>query len=153
MRGKRPKERDQYVLRLVDGTLVEVTREVYLEWYQSRRRERYQKERNQKHGVCSLDELEARGGRDFFAISVNVREGLEETVFRNICRDKVREVLGSLPAEDARLVELLYFLEATVMEAAQIFGCSRKTIQNRRDRILKELCWKMQEQGIQGGYF
>lgn len=42
MRGKKPKERKSYVLRMGDGTLVEVTREVYLEWYQSRRRERYQ---------------------------------------------------------------------------------------------------------------
>ena len=42
MRGKRPKERKCYVLRAGDGTVVEVTREVYLEWYQSRRRERYQ---------------------------------------------------------------------------------------------------------------
>ena len=80
-------------------------------------------------------------------------EGLEETVLRNICRDKVREVLESLYAEDARLIELLYFAEVTVTETAKIFGCSRKTIQNRRKRILKELCKKMKEQGIQGGYF
>lgn len=46
MRGKQPKERDHYVLRMADGTLVDVTREVYLEWHQSRRRERYQKERS-----------------------------------------------------------------------------------------------------------
>ena len=80
-------------------------------------------------------------------------EGLEETVLRNICRDKVREVLGSLPADDARLIEMLYFAEVTVTDTAKIFGCSRKTIQNRRKRILKELCQKMKEQGIQGGYF
>ena len=35
MRGRKPKERDGYVLRMGDGTLVEVSREVYLEWYQS----------------------------------------------------------------------------------------------------------------------
>ena len=29
MRGKRPKERDHSVLRMADGTLVDVTREVY----------------------------------------------------------------------------------------------------------------------------
>lgn len=74
-------------------------------------------------------------------------------VLRDICRDKVREVLKNLSAEDARLIELLYFLEITVTDAAQILGCSRKTIQNRRKRILKELCGKMKEQGIQGGYF
>lgn len=151
MRGKQPKERDHYVLRMADDTLVDVTREVYLEWYRSRRRERYQKERSRKHGICSLDSLEGRGnGSGHFH---DVAEGLEETVLRNICRDKVREVLESLPTEDARLIELLYFAEATVTDTAKILGCSRKTIQNRRKRILEELCRKMKEQGIQGGYF
>lgn len=151
MRGKQPKERDHYVLRMADGTLVEVTREVYSEWYRSRRRERYQKEKSRKHGVCSLDGLEGRG--DCLGNFRDVAEGLEETVLRNIFRDKVREVLGSLPAEDARLIELLYFAEFTVTDAAKVFGCSRKTIQNRRKRILQDLCQKMQAQGIHGGYF
>ena len=43
MRGKKPEERGQYILRLSGDVLVEVTREVYLAWHQSRRRERYQK--------------------------------------------------------------------------------------------------------------
>ena len=47
MRGKKPKERQRYVLR-VNETLVEVTRDVYLAWYQSRRKERYQLEKMQK---------------------------------------------------------------------------------------------------------
>lgn len=42
MKGKQPKKREHYVLRMTDGTLVDVTREVYLEWYRSQRRERYQ---------------------------------------------------------------------------------------------------------------
>lgn len=148
---KKPKERDFYVLRAEDGTLVEVTREVYLEWYQSRRREKYQKERNQRYGVCSLDELGDKG--DFSAILVNVENGLEEIALRNLCREKLRNVLKDLPAEDARLIELLYFMEMTVTEAARIFQCSRKTIQNRRKRILKRLYHKMQDQGIQKGMF
>ena len=114
MRGKQPKQRDHYVLRMADGTLVDVTREVYLEWHQSRRREKYQKERNRKYGICSLNELEGKGKYSGF---LDVAEGLEEMVLRNICRDKVREVLRNLPAEDARLIELLYFLEITVTDA------------------------------------
>ena len=46
MRGKKPKERQRYVLR-VNETLVEVTRDVYLAWYQSRRKERYQLDEEQ----------------------------------------------------------------------------------------------------------
>lgn len=151
MRGRKPKERDCYVLRMDDGTLVEVSRNVYLEWHQSRRKERYQKEKSQKYGVYSLDELEEREnyrGMPFF-----VHDGLEEAALRNICRDNVKEALGKLPESDAELIGLLYFKEVTVTEAAKMCNCSRKTIQNRRRRILKELGHILQEQGIQGGYF
>ena len=151
MRGRKPKERDSYVLRMGDGTLVEVSREVYLEWYQSRRGERYQKEKDRKRGVYSLDELEEKGSSQ--GMPFLVRDGVEETALRNICRDKVQKALGKLPDADAGLMELLYFNGVTVTDAAEIYGCSRKTIQNRRKRILGELCQLLREQGIQGGYF
>lgn len=105
MRGKRPKERRCYVLRTSDGTIVEVTREVYLEWYQSRRRERYQKEQERKYQVSSLE------------------------------------------------MYLLFFAEVTVKEAAQICGCNRKTIANRRKRILAKLKEKLKAIGMIGGCF
>lgn len=148
MRGKKPKERKCYILRMGDGTLVEVTREVYLEWYQSRRRERYQREQKQKYGVCSLEELEERG-----MPVINVTDSFEETAMKNLCVDKLREVMGNLPEEDMYLLYLLFFEEVSVKEAAQLCGCSRKTIENRRKRVLKELNEKMREMGITGGCF
>lgn len=148
MRGKKPKERKCYILRMGDGTLVEVTREVYLEWYQSRRRERYQQEQKQKYGVCSLEELEERG-----MPVINVTDSFEETAMKNLCVDKLREVIGNLPEEDMYLLYLLFFEEVSVKEAAQLCGCSRKTIENRKKRILKELNGKMREMGIMGGCF
>ena len=63
MRGKKPKERERYVIRMGDGTLVEVNREIYLEWYQSERRERYQRERDRKYGLCSIEGLHEKGDR------------------------------------------------------------------------------------------
>lgn len=151
MCGKRPKDRDCYVLRMGDGTLVEVTREVYLEWYQSRRREKYQQERNQKHGVCSLDELEESG--NFSNRTVNLKNELEETVLRNLCNEKLYIALKRLSEQEAYLIQLLYFDEVTVKEAAQLCGCSRKTIQNRRKKVLSNLSGILQEEGIQGGSF
>lgn len=148
MRGKRPKERKSYVLRMGDGTLVEVTREVYLEWYQSRRREKYQAERSRKNGVCSLEQLEEKAGT-----AIPVRDSLEETAIRRMCIEKLREVMNNLPEMDAYLLYLLFFEEVTVKEAAQLCGCSRKTVENRRRRILRELKCKMQEMGIVGGCF
>lgn len=148
MRGKKPKERKCYILRMGDGTLIEVTREVYLEWYQSRRRERYQQEQKQKYGVCSLEELEERG----MAV-ISMTDSLEETAMKKICVDKLKAVMDNLPEEDMYLLYLLFFEEVSVKEAAQLCGCSRKTIENRRKRILKGLNAEMREMGITGRYF
>lgn len=137
MRGKAPKEREKYVIRLSNGTLVEVNREIYLEWYRSERRERYQRERDRKYGLCSIEDLHEKGY--FPEQSVCTEDVTQEAFLWNECRDKLQNALKSLTKQDARLVRLLYFEEITVKEAADIFKCSRKTIWSRRQRILKRL--------------
>lgn len=138
MRGKKPKEREKYVIRLSDGTLVEVNREIYLEWYRSERRERYQKERDRKYGVCSLEGLEEKGY--FSKIIVDITNVTEEIVLRNIDRDKLRGALERLPLQEAFLIQMLYFEEVTVKDATEIFRCSHKAINNWRRKILGKLC-------------
>lgn len=148
MSGKKPKERERYVLRTGDGSLVEVTREVYLEWYQSKRQERYQTEKQWKYGVCSLDKLKETGK----AIGY-VSSGLEENIIKELCVKKLHEGLGRIREQDAFLIRLLFFEEVSVKDAAWICGCSCRTIQNRRKRILEELRRIMERFGITGCYF
>ncbi len=143
MRGKRPKEREKYVIRLGDGTLVEVDRGIYLEWYRSERRERYQKERDRKYGLCSIEKLHEKG--HFPEQSMCTRDAALETVLGKEYRDKLKSTLQNLPGQDARLIRLLYFEETTIKQAAQIFDCSRKTIQNRRERILGKIREMLEE--------
>lgn len=71
MRGKQPKEREKYVIRLDDGALVEVNRAIYLEWYQSKRRERYQNEYS-----CAVKPHIRAGG--------NRQSGIQETVIASL---------------------------------------------------------------------
>ena len=77
----------------------------------------------------------------------------EDTVIRKMCVEKLQSVMEELAEADAYLLYLLFFEEVTIKEAAQLCGCSRKTIANRRKRILKELNGKLIERGILGGYF
>ena len=143
MRGKKPKERGKYIIRLNNGTLVEVNREIYLEWHRSKRKERYQKERDREYGVCSIEKLHEKGY--FPERSASTQDTTLEAALRNECREKLENALKNLPEEDIRLVRLLYFEEMTVKKTAEIFGCSRKTIRNRRRRILKEIRKMMSE--------
>ena len=77
----------------------------------------------------------------------------EDTVIRKLCVEKLQAVMEELAEADAYLLYLLFFEEVTVKEAAQLCGCSRKTITNRRKRILKELNEKLKAIGIRGGCF
>ena len=146
-RGKQPKEREKYVLRMKDGELIEVTREVYLEWYQSRRREKYQRERDQKYGVCSLDALEEN--RAFPSGSVHDRDGLEKLVLKNFCQKKLLDALKGLSRQDASLIYLLYYEEKTIKEAAKLYQCSQASVRYRKNRILEELRRMIQEEGTE----
>ena len=143
MRGKKPKEREKYVIHLSDGTLVEVEREIYLEWYRSERRERYQKERDRKYGLCSIDKLHEKGY--FPEQSIFASDTTQETVLRNEYQSRLQNALSNLSEQDMRLLKLLYFEEITVKKAADIFSCSRKTIQNRRKQILEKIRKMMED--------
>ena len=64
MPGKAPKERERYFIRLDNGEVCEVNREVYLCWYTAERQDRYQRERDMKHGLVSLEEMAERRYED-----------------------------------------------------------------------------------------
>lgn len=143
MRGKQPKEREKYFIRLGGSTLVEVGREIYLEWYRSERRERYQRERDRKHGVCSINKLHEKG---YYPEKSNyLNDTTLETVLKDECRDRLENALKKLPEQEKRLVRLLYFEDMTVKKTAEIFGCSRKTIHNRREKVLEKIRKMMSE--------
>lgn len=101
---------------------MEVKREIYLEWYRSERRERYQKERDKKYGVCSLEGLEENGCS--LKIEVALENVTEEAALRNIYRERLLYILGRLPEQERWLMWLLYFEGTTAKEMANILGCS-----------------------------
>ena len=133
MRGKKPKERQRYVLR-VNETLVEVTRDVYLAWYQSRRKERYQLEKMQKNGVCGIEKVGETSYNSYLHIL-----SPEEIVIRVSEIQELQEALKYLSEEEMELIRLLFFEEYTVKKTAQYFGCCTKTIRNRKYNVLQKL--------------
>ena len=101
MRGKKPKERQRYVLR-VNETLVEVTRDVYLAWYQSRRKERYQLEKMQKNGVCGIEKVGETSYNSYLHIL-----SPEEIVIRVSEIQELQEALKYLSEEEMELIKTM----------------------------------------------
>ena len=134
MRGKKPKERERYVLYINDS-LVEVTKEVYLEWYQSRRREKYQIEKQKKHGVCSLETIGQLAQE-----RLNIWDNSpEEACIEKEKKECLRQGIQALSEEERFLIFLLFYEEKTVKEVAAQLGYSRKRLQTEKKQFCRNL--------------
>ena len=140
MRGKKPKERQRYVLR-VNETLVEVTRDVYLAWYQSRRKERYQLEKMQKNGVCGIEKVGETSYNSYLHIL-----SPEEIVIRVSEIQELQEALKYLSEEEMELIRLLFFEEYTVKKNSTVFRVLYKDNQKQEKQSIaetKKTGWKL----------
>ena len=138
----------------VDGTLVDVTEEVYLEYYRSERRMRYY-EQDVKTGRAirdtegniigyapskedSIDRL-IETGRDF----CDERHSLEDSVFAVIMLEALREALDTLSPAERKLIDALFYSNGgagmTERDYSELSGIPQKTINDRKLRILAKL--------------
>jgi RNA polymerase sigma factor (sigma-70 family) len=146
--GKSPKEREHYLIRLEEGRLYEVSRDVYLCWYAGDRQERYQVERDRKNNVFSYEYLrEMVFGEEENNIGdvIPSPEGsAEEQVFKKLLKDKLYSALARLEPEEQRLIQAIFFDNVSLRSYAKQQGVTHRTVQKRKDSILKKLRELMQ---------
>lgn len=143
MSGKIPKERERYFVRLDSGEVCEVSREVYLCYYAGERQERYQRERDIKNGLVSIEAMaetmfdDGEGcGYDFIP-SDDI--GVAEQVVRDMMIEKLYIALDQLKPEDRHLITALFFDNVSLRSYAREKGVTHRTVQKWRDQILEDL--------------
>lgn len=135
--GKQFSEREKYVIR-VEETVVEVTREVYEEYYRMGRRERYLEERDQANDLIFFSALrEDQDSPDMPIEDEHVN--VENEVIMNMFLEKLPEALASLTNEEIDLIRELYYKGTSVREYAKRSDKGKSTIIGRRDKILNKL--------------
>lgn len=143
MPGKAPKERERYFIRLDKGEICEVSREVYLCWYAAERQDRYQRERDIKHGLVSLEEMAERRFEDgrgcVCDLLASQEEGIEEQYIQKLLIERLYESLGKLTQGERQLIHDLFFCNIGVREYARQKGVTHHSVQKRRDRILEKM--------------
>ena len=134
----------------INGTPVEVTEEVYLFYYRSKRRDRYY-EHDIKTGVPirdedgnvigytptkedSLERLIATG-EDF----ADEHKSVEDTALGNIMSDDLHQALDKLSEQDRTLIDMLFFQGMTERQTAAVVGLSQKGVNKRKAKILATL--------------
>ena len=134
----------------INGKQVEVTEEVYLVYYRSKRRDRYYEHDIKTHtairdkaGIVtgyapskedSLDRLICTG-EDF----VDNQKSTEDMVMASLMSDALHMALDMLSESNRALVDLLFFQNMTERQAAVVFGLSQKGINKRKAKILMTL--------------
>lgn len=132
----------------INGILIEVSGDIYDEFYHYQRKDRYFSEdlktgtyRKMENGEevyippreVSLDEMMDQGAS--FQSDMDV----EEQAILAVLKETLQRALKSLTDEEFSLINELYDEELSVSELARREGVPREEIRKRRNRILNKL--------------
>lgn len=123
----------------VQGTLVEVTEEVYLDYYRARRRWSAQAERNTYNGLVSYNAMDTDETLGEEMIPDLEAPSVEDVVLGRLRLEKLRLCLPMLTKKEWLLVHALYYEQKTEREYAEILGISQKAVNKRRHKVLDKL--------------
>ncbi len=134
----------------ISGTLVRVSKNVYLSYYRSKRRDRYYEQDIKTETAIydgsgsiiayapskedSLNRL-IEAGADF----EDVCDSVEDVALTLVMVEKLRECLNLLTTSERALIQALFLEGKTERKYAQEAGIPRKTINNRRRAIIAKL--------------
>ena len=129
---------EKYTVR-VQGSLVEVTEEVYRAYYGIERH------------LLTLDEKDARNGKTLYS-DLDTDEMLgeemlpdtdamsvEDAAIAHILRKRLQGALALLPSSERKLIDDIYFRNLSERQVSEKTGVHYMTVHNRKVRVLKKL--------------
>lgn len=138
---ERTKLNSEYASKLflpLHGMLMEVTENVYREFYREERRKKYMEEAERKLGVFSYDQLttDEMNGAD---VMIDPSKPVEDLVESKMMQEKLKACLHQLNDEERLIIEALYFRELSERDWAAISGLPQSNIHRQKHRILVRL--------------
>lgn len=134
---------EKYTVR-VQGSLVEVTEEVYRAYYGIERH------------LLTLDEKDARNGKTLYS-DLDTDETLgeemlpdadavsvEDAAIAHILHKQLRGALALLPSSDRKLIDDIYFRNLSERQVSKKTGVHYMTVHNHKVRTLKKLAKLME---------
>ena len=120
------------------GSLMEVSKEDYEEYYRQRNRQIYIDRRASRNGDVSYNALTADefNGED---ILIAEQPDVCDTVVESIITDKLKEAILKLTDEEQLLIYRHYYADIPGTELAEIYGVSQQAISKRIAKIRVKL--------------
>lgn len=121
----------------VQGMLLEVTKEVYTEFYRDKERNRYLKKLDRENGLLSLDAFIAEDGTGMDIVFDT--EDIAETVIDKLKLDKLRECICLLSEEEQKLIRQHYYDEISEVELGRMYGITQQAVSKRIKKIQQKI--------------
>ena len=120
------------------GSLMEVSKEDYEEYYRQRNRQIYIDRRASRNGDVSYNALttDEFNGED---ILIAEQPDVCDTVVESIMTDKLKEAILKLTDEEQLLIYRHYYADIPGTELAEIYGVSQQAISKRIAKIRAKL--------------
>lgn len=131
-------ENKKYIIK-ISGKLVEVTPEVYGEYYRMERYARYQEERDRPHGKTLYSNLDFNDILGEELIPDQSALNTEDAAIAHIMIEKLHQCMEMLPDEDRELLNALYFEGKSERDYAKKLGISQKGVNKRRHAALAKM--------------
>ena len=139
------KVRKKHLLPIWRRELVEVSRDVYIAWYQHSRNWKYQREMDKEAGVCSLEELFSYT-KDSIGAYPDLTVDIEQQVQKEIEMEALNKSLKILTFEEFALIYALYFQNESIRKYAKQLNVSHVLVLKRHNKILEKLREEMSKQ-------
>lgn len=123
---------------LLHGVLMEVTKDVYDDFYRTKRRQQYLLTKAIANGDLSYDILdtdEFRGSD----ILVDPDENIAEQIADKMMIEKLRRVLLLLPKDEEQLIREHYFEGISQVRLGELYGVNQSSINRKIKKILMKI--------------
>ena len=136
-------ENDKFVI-WVSNVPVPVSKTVYEAYYKSKRREKYLEEMDVANGTVSYNNLDTELllGIDLI---VDENANVEDMVMRRLILKKLNACLAKLTLEELKIIYKLFFCGKSERDIAKELAMPQRTINYRKNVILKRLYEMMQK--------
>ena len=132
---------EQYAKRWfvpLQGCLLEVDEQFYIEYYKEYERNRYLAALDRKNRILSIEafDTEDENGVDFI---VDEDEDVEKQVTDKLMAEKLRSVLLLLSEDEQLLIQRHYYENIPETELAKIYGVTQQSISKKMIKIRAKL--------------
>lgn len=118
---------------------VEVTKEVYIAYYQSIEQEKYQEKKIKKYKVMSYNALDTDEQTGEETLADPNAQTTEEKIIYTQTIEKLRKSLDLLTKDEMELIQGLFYKGVSLRRLSEESNIPLNTLKYRKDKILRKL--------------